>query len=67
METLTKLMLWLSDHGTNDWVKGFVTNNFYIVSPIAAVIGAWLKGKNPEFWAKLATMLPGVGKPKGQI
>ena len=47
--------------GTNEWIKDFVMNNYYIVGPVIALGATWLKGKYPEFFAKLSTIIPFVG------
>jgi hypothetical protein len=67
MDWLAEQLNWLSTVGTNDLVTGIWENNWIILSAAMAIIGAWLKGKCPEFWAKLSTMVPGVGKPNNRI
>jgi hypothetical protein len=62
METIKEIFNWLSNTGTNEWIKNFWANNWIIVTIISAPIGAWLKGKHPEFWEKLSTILPFKGK-----
>ena len=54
---------WLSQIGTNDIIKGIWSNNWMLITIVGAPVLAWLKGKYPDYYAKLATMLPGVGKP----
>jgi hypothetical protein len=58
---------WLADTGTNEWIKNFWSNNWLLITVVSAPIGAWLKDKHPDFWAKLATMLPFVGKPANKL
>lgn len=57
----------ISEIGTNAWMTGFLKNNSIILGILIVPIGAWLKGKHPEFWAKLSTMIPFVGEPKKRI
>lgn len=56
------IIQWLTDHGTNDILVGIWTNNWMLIALITAPIGAWVKGRWPGYWEKLATMLPFVGK-----
>lgn len=58
---------WLAEIGTNDWIKGFWENNWILITIGSAPIAAWLKGKHPEFWSKLSTMIPFVGDPKKRL
>jgi hypothetical protein len=62
-----EILNWLSDVGTNGWIQGFWSNNWIAISIVLAPIGAWLKNKHPDFWSKLATMLPFVGKPNNRL
>jgi len=58
---------WLAQTGTNEWIKAFWSNNWILISIVSAPIGAWLKGKHPDFWAKLSTALPFIGNPGRKI
>lgn len=59
-----EIINWLSTTGTNEIVKGIFTNNSYVLAPVAIIIGAWMKGKHPQFWQKLMTAMPFVGETK---
>ena len=53
--------------GTNEWVSNFITNNYYIIAPPFLALCAWLKGKYPDFWAKLSTAIPFIGNPGSRL
>lgn len=57
----------IAEVGTNAWMSGFLKNNSILLGILVVPVGAWLKGKHPEFWAKLSTMIPFVGEPKRKI
>ena len=60
-------MTWVSATGTNEWIKGLWANNWIIISLVAAPVGAYFKGKHPDFWSKLSTALPFIGNPGRKI
>jgi hypothetical protein len=62
VDQIKEALSWIADTGTNEWIKGLWQNNWIVITIVSAPVGAWLKGKHPEFWEKLSTILPFKGK-----
>jgi hypothetical protein len=57
----------ISQVGTDQWISDFVSNNKLLLGFSAAIVGSWLKGKYPAFFARLSTAIPFVGQPNKTI
>ena len=57
-------MLWWSTVGTDFWFTGVWEKNTYLIIPLGAVVGAFVKGKWVTFFENLKTALPFFGSSK---